>query len=784
MTAPAPSLKAMRLRVRGIVQGVGFRPTVWRLARQLGLVGRVRNEGDGVVVEAAGPEAALQALAERIRLEAPPLARIDALEREPMSGLEAADFRIEESAGGGGPRPVVPPDAAICEDCARELRDPFDRRYRYPFLNCTRCGPRFSILEGIPYDRARTTMRAFPMCADCRREYEAPADRRFHAQPTACHACGPRAWLERAGGGTVAFDAYSQLDAVDAVAGLLRRGFIVAIKGLGGFHLACLATDAAAVRRLRARKRRDRKPFALMARDPEVIRRYAHLCAAEEALLRGPRAPILLLQATGPERLPAEVAPGLDLLGFMLPYTPLHLLVMRRLEVPVVMTSGNLSDEPQVIDEEEARTRLGDIADVFLMHDRPIANRVDDSVVRVIDGAPRPLRRARGWVPEAVPLSPRLAASPPLFAVGGDLKNCFGLLVDGAAVLSQHLGDLADARVEAAWRRARELFFDLFCFRPKAVVIDRHPAYRGRVLGEELALELGVPVMEVQHHAAHFAAVLAEHGFGPGEAAVGLVLDGTGWGEDGTVWGLEAFVGDLAAPRRIASLRSVPMPGGERAAREPFLMLLAHLSGLGEEVWAKLPERLGDRLAGELRRFAPVLAGRLPAVRTSSAGRLFDAVAALLGFPHERQAYEGEAAMWLEALAARAAGADEKVGPELVPVAVDGGGIRRLDPAPLLHELIRGLAAGVAPARLAYRFHRALAAALVELASGLAAANGLATVALSGGCFHNRLLTEAVASGLRNRGLEVLVHRAVPAGDGGLALGQLAAVAARLSKEV
>ncbi len=782
MSAPAtsPSSLAVRLRVRGVVQGVGFRPTVWRIARELGLVGRVRNEGDGVVVEAAGPAPALSALVERLRREAPPLARVEAVEREELATLEADDFRIETSDAGGGPRPVVPPDAALCPDCARELTDPFDRRYRYPFLNCTRCGPRFSILEGIPYDRARTTMRAFPMCGDCAREYADPADRRFHAQPTACHACGPRAWLERPDGGAVPFDAFSQLDPVDAVAGLLRRGFIVAVKGLGGFHLACLATDAAAVRRLRARKRRDRKPFALMARDPAVIRRYARLSAREEALLAGARAPIVLLEAAGSERLPPEVAPDLHLLGFMLPYTPLHLLMMRRLEVPVVMTSGNLSDEPQVIDEKEARVRLAAIADVFLLHDRPIANRVDDSVVRTVAGAPMLLRRARGWVPEPIHLHPRLAAAPPLFAVGGDLKNCFGLLVEGAAVLSSHHGDLADARVEEAWRESRELFFRLFGFRPRAVVIDRHPGYRGRALGEELARELGVPVVEVQHHAAHFAAVLAEHGFGPGAAAVGLVLDGTGWGEDGTIWGCEVFVGDLGAPRRVGSLRPVPMPGGERAAREPRRMLTAHLHVLDATVPTHLPEALRRRLAAESARLAPLLDGRIPVPRTSSAGRLFDAAAALLGFPHDRQAYEGEAAMWLEALAAGVRGGEEP--PPRLRL-VREGDLWRLDPAPLWRDLLAGLACGTDPARLAHRFHRALAATLADLAADLAAAHGLRHVALSGGCFHNRLLTEAVVADLAGRGLEVLLPRAVPAGDGGLALGQLAAAAARLIAE-
>ncbi len=772
----APPAVAMRLRIRGVVQGVGFRPTVWRIARELGLVGRVRNEDDGVVVEVAGPAAALETLAERIRREAPPLARIETLEREPLASLRADDFRIDESAAGPDPRPVVPPDVALCDDCARELLDPFDRRFRYPFLNCTRCGPRFSILEGLPYDRGRTTMKRFPMCAECRREYEDPADRRFHAQPTACHHCGPRAWLERADGRPITFDAYSQLDVVDAVAGLLRRGFIVAIKGLGGFHLACLATDAAVVRRLRQRKRRPRKPFALMARDLAVIRRYAHVTPVEEALLRSPRAPIVLLAGDGPERLPEEVAPGTRLLGFMLPYTPLHLLLMRRLEVPVVMTSGNRSDEPQVIDEEEARARLADIADVFLLHDRPIANRVDDSLVRVMDGAPVPLRRARGWVPEAVALHRRLRAAPALFAVGGDLKNCFGLLMDGHAILSSHHGDLADARVEAAWRESRRLFFRLFRFHPEAVVIDGHPGYRGRALGEELADALRVPLMEVQHHRAHFAAVLAEHGRGPGDGAVGLVLDGSGWGEDGTVWGCEVLVGDLATAARVGSLMPVIMPGGELAAREPWRMLLAHLHRLDPDLPARLPPALARRLRTGQERLAPLLEGRLPAPRTSSAGRLFDAVAALLGFPHARQAHEGEAAMWLEGLAARA-GDDATTTPRPLWRHVDG--LWRLDPAPLWQDLLEGLARGDAPARLARRFHLGLAAALVELAAECADRHRLGDVALSGGCFHNRLLTEAVVAGLRARGLRVLIHRQVPPGDGGLALGQMAAAAAR-----
>ncbi len=774
---PSPPHPAMRLVVRGIVQGVGFRPTVWRIARELGVVGRVRNDDDGVVVEAAGPERALADLAERIRREAPPLARIEELYREPLAGLDDREFRIEASRTGSGPRPVVPPDAAICPDCARELLDPFDRRFRYPFLNCTLCGPRFSILEGIPYDRARTTMRAFSLCADCRREYRDPGDRRFHAQPTACHRCGPRAWLERSDGRRFFFDRYSPLDEVDAVAGLLRRGWIVAIKGLGGFHLACDATSPTALRKLRERKRRDRKAFALMARDVEVIRRYAQVDPEEEALLRSPRAPIVLLEADGPERLPEEVAPGLHTLGFMLPYTPLHVLILRRLEKPVVMTSGNLSDEPQVTGNEEARRRLAGIADAFLLHDRPIANRVDDSLVRKMDGAPRVLRRARGYVPEAIRLHPCFSAAPAIFAAGGDLKNCFGLLLGREAVLSQHQGDLEEERVQESWLHGRRLLCRLFRFTPSLVVADLHPGYHSRALAEALADEAGVPLLAIQHHKAHFAAALAENGEAPDRTAVGLVLDGTGFGEDDTIWGCELFVGRLGDCRRIASLEPVMMPGGEQAAREPWRMLLAHLARSGDDLFARLPEELRTALEPGRARLDAVLAGRLPAPRTSSAGRLFDAAAALLGFGLARQAYEGEAAMRLEALAAGAPG-DEPLHPLARRRQEDG--LLRLDPAPLLHALIEELARGVEPARLARRFHASLARALVDLAAEACAEQGVDTVALSGGCFHNRLLLEAVTADLRHRGLVPLVHRRVPAGDGGLALGQLAAAAARI----
>jgi hydrogenase maturation protein HypF len=770
---PAPDPPGELIRVRGLVQGVGFRPTVWRLARELAIRGGVRNDGDGVLIRAAGPVAAIDTLCQRLRDEQPPLARIDTMERRVWDGaVQAGDeFVIEHSAATGVHTGVVP-DAATCPACLAEIRDPADRRHRYPFTNCTHCGPRLSIVRAIPYDRANTSMAVFPMCPDCEREYRDPADRRFHAQPNACPRCGPTVWLEAPTGKALDRAAQGAEDAVAAAGLLLAAGNIIAIKGVGGFHLACDATDAHAVAELRRRKGRYAKPFALMARDLDVIGRYAELDAASTALLRQPSAPIVLLPARSATELAPAVAPGQTTLGFMLPYSPLHHLLLSDWDWPLVMTSGNRSDEPQCIDNDDARTRLAGIADALLLHDREIVNRVDDSVARVMDGAPRLLRRARGFAPAPLTLSETMAALPPVLAMGGELKNTLCLLQDGQAVLSQHLGDLHDAATAREFEETIRLYRRLYEHRPAAIAVDAHPGYHASQVGRQLGAELGVPVIEVQHHRAHIAAVLADNAWpADGPPVLGIALDGSGYGDDGTIWGGEWFVGAYTHLRRVAHLRPVPLPGGSKAILEPWRMLFAHLDAAfgWDDFQARfgrlhLARELAERPIDLLRRMT---AGGLNAPLTSSCGRLFDAVAAALGICVERIAYEGQAAIELETRCGSLRGVTG------YPFRlVDDGGPRVLDPAPMWQALCEDLAVGAEPARMATRFHAGLADAVTALSVALAAEHGITTVALSGGVFQNRTLFEALSERLRTAGLQVLGHRRVPANDGGLALGQ------------
>ena len=748
------------IRVRGLVQGVGFRPAVWRLAHRFGLSGWVANDGEGVLMSVAGAPADIGSLVAELRREPPPLARIDAIERAPIASEAAEGFRIVGSLGQGS-RTGVAPDAALCRDCRAEIDDMGARRHGYAFANCTACGPRLSIIEAIPYDRANTTMGGFRMCGACAAEYAEPADRRFHAQPIACAACGPRVWLHPGVPG----------DAIDAARTLLLRGGIVAVKGLGGFHLACDATDAAAVARLRAAKRRDAKPFALMARDPDVIRRYARVTTEEAAELAGIAAPIVLLDALAQDVLPG-VAPGLAALGFMLPATPLHHLLLRGIDRPLVMTSGNLSDEPQCIDNEEALRRLGGIAGWFLLHDRPIARRVDDSLVRVMGGEARVLRRARGYAPAPIRLN-GFADAPRVLALGGELKNTVCLLRDGEAVLSHHIGDLENAATFADHRRAIDDYCALLDFAPQAIAVDRHPDYVSTRLGEAM----GAPVLRVQHHHAHLAACLAENGLPPDEAVLGVVLDGVGWGEDDTIWGGEFLLGDCHGFRRLACFKPVAMPGGEQAVREPWRNALAQIdAAIG---WRRFVAEHGDTDFARYLATKPaaallsMMARGVNAPLASSCGRLFDAVAAAVGLCRDRALYEGHAAMLLEAAASR----DEQHGYPFAIATADG--LLRLDAAPMWPLLLADTR-GETVRAVAGRFHVGLAEAIVQM---VAALDVDAPVALSGGVFHNRLLLELVLRRLTSRGHRVLTHRLVPAGDGGLALGQAVVVAARLMRE-
>jgi hydrogenase maturation protein HypF len=758
--------RAELIRVRGLVQGVGFRPTVWRLAHSLGLRGWVANDGDGVLIYACGAAPSLDALVDQLPRALPPLARVNEIVRSgaAVAQAPAGEFVIAASAPTGA-RTAVVPDAATCPACVAEIFDPSSRRCRYPFTNCTHCGPRLTIMTGVPYDRERTTMAAFPLCEDCAREYHDPQDRRFHAQPVACPACGPRLRLERTNGEAVS---------LESAPALLEHGAILAVKGLGGFQLACDATNEAAVARLRRGKRRDRKPFALMASDMEVIRRYCQVDALSEALLASPAAPIVILPAHGAGRIAASVAPGVGTLGFMLPNTPLHHLLLRHMPRPIVLTSGNLSDEPQCIDLAQAKARLESVAELFLTHDRDIVQRVDDSVVRIVGGAPRVLRRARGYAPAPISLPPGFDHAAQILAFGGELKNTFCLLRDGQAILSHHIGDLENAGTYADYQHALARYQALFGHRPRLLAADLHPEYLSSKLAREMAGEAGLPLVETQHHHAHIAACLAENQV-PLDAppVLGVALDGLGFGPDGGFWGGEFLRADYRSYERLGTFKPVAMIGGSRAIREPWRNTYAHLmAAMG---WPRFEQRHRDLelcsfLAAKDRCVLDgMLARRINSPLASSCGRLFDAVAAAVGVCRSHADYEGQAAIELEALADEA----ERLA---YPFSIQSAPLPYIEPQPMWQALLEDLALGTPAALISARFHRGLAQAITAMASRI---SGHGTVALSGGVFQNRLLFCQLVSRLEAAGFTVLTHRAVPPNDGGLALGQAVIAAAK-----
>lgn len=747
-------MEGRRIRVRGQVQGVGFRPFIWQLAARMGLRGEVLNDAEGVLIHVAGAD--LDAFERAIIEEAPPLAVVDAIVSEVADVAEHDGFIITAS-GGPGAETRVTPDAASCSACLAEVRDPRERRYLYPFTNCTHCGPRFTILNSLPYDRAKTTMAPFEMCADCRREYENPADRRFHAQPVACPVCGPRVWVEETDGREISGDA------LDVVTNWLRAGRIVAIKGLGGFHLACDARNANAIAELRHRKRRPAKPFALMAREIDLA---SHAAPSEDewGLLRDSAAPIVLLDRAG-EALPDGVAPGQATLGWMLPYTPLHHLICDAFEGPLVMTSGNLSGEPQVIDNAEAREKLGTFVDGFLMHDRDIARRLDDSVERLTVQGPMVLRRARGRVPGTLRL-PEGLPNRQVVAYGGQMKAAICLVKNGEALLGHHLGELDEALTWDAFRQADRDYAALFDHRPEAAVCDLHPGYRAT----RHAQATGLPVVEVQHHHAHLAACLAENGWPvDGGPVAGIVLDGLGLGTDGTVWGGEVLVGDYAGFSREAWLAPAPLPGGDAASREPWRNLMARLDAAGLE--ATSDELLPGKPLAPLRR---AVATGVSAPLSSSAGRLFDAFAAALGICPDAQSFEGEAPMRLEALALGA----PRVASDAYRFAEQDGA---LDPSPLFHAWLQDRRIGTPREVMAMRFHAGLATAFADAACRLVETGQARAVALTGGCFQNALLLDLTIRALQD--LSVLIHTRTPANDGGLALGQAVVALAQMEAD-
>ena len=747
----------LRLGVRGVVQGVGFRPFAYTVAAELGLSGSVRNDSAGAVIEIEGDAAAIRAFVDRLRESPPPLAVIDDVESQTIPTRGGTGFTIADTSRSPGGRTLASPDVAMCVDCAAEQRDPADRRFRHAFVNCTNCGPRFTIIESLPYDRASTTMARFAMCADCAREYADPTDRRFHAQPVCCPNCGPslRFWAPG-----------SSADGDQALA-LARRmladGGVLAVKGIGGYHLACDAGNAAAVAELRRRKRRGDKPFAVLVPDLATAATIAHVDAASATALSGPQRPIVLMPRAAGAPIAPSVAPGHPDVGVMLSYAPLHpLLFGLPGDAPgppvLVMTSGNLGGEPICFLDEDALQRLSGLADGWLLHDRAIVVPCDDSVVRVLDGHELPIRRSRGHAPLPVALP---IAVPPTLAVGADLKNAFAVADGRYAWLSQHVGDMDDLATLTAFDVAQEHLCALTGVEPELLVADAHPRYRSTAWARRHAGER--PVRLVQHHHAHLAAVMAEHGMDGSEPVLGFAFDGTGYGPDGAVWGGEVLLADYKGYQRVAQLKYVPLAGGDTSVRRPYRMALAHLWSAGLAWDDDLPP-VRACPAEERRVLLHQLQTGLGCTPTSSMGRLFDAVSALIGI-RQHAAYEAQAAIELEGVAR---GGD----PGACPYAfgVDSTGSPALiDPAPVLSAILGDVRAGTSPAVIGARFHTAVA----DLIAGLADEDPSRIVALSGGVFQNALLLGLALKRLRANGIHVITHRRVPPNDGGIALGQL-----------
>ncbi|WP_064697638.1 carbamoyltransferase HypF [Rhizobium aegyptiacum] len=756
-----------RLEVRGLVQGVGFRPFVWRLAHALELAGSVRNTPRGVIIEIASDPQTRDSLISSLRAELPRLARIDdiSIMAAPDQAMPSG-FTILDSLD-GKVAAAITPDAAICHACSDDVLEPVNRRFGYAFANCTHCGPRLTIVRKIPYDRANTAMSKFPMCQACRCEYEDTADRRFHAEPIACAQCGPGLWLESADGRLPVLPG----DEIAAAASLLGSGGIVALKGLGGFHVACRADNEAVIQRLRHRKRRDAKPFAVMARNVEQIALYARISAAEASLLSSPAGPIVLLEARSPSLLPPVIAPDQDRIGFMLPTTPLHLLLMEAVGSILVMTSANMSGEPQFIDNGTAGSQLFNIADAILFHNRDIENRADDSVVRFDTTGPTILRRARGYAPAPLLLPQLFHGKAPVFATGADIKAAFCLAENGGAILSQHLGDLDEPATLGEYRRTADLYMELFEHRPDVIAHDMHPAYRSAKLAHTLAAEFNALLLPVQHHHAHLAACMAEN-HSQNIATLGIILDGAGYGTDGTIWGGEFLAGNYSGYQRVAHFQPVPLLGGDKAATEPWRNAYAHLQlalgkGFTEGEFKDLPvmRQLATKPIMVLESL--MLNPRL-APLSSSAGRLFDAFASIIGVAQMNVSYEGQTGMRLETLA----------GPQM-ETATPFDMLSPLDASIIswhrlwhcvLHELKRGADAG----HLSARFHQSLIKIVSDMAIHQHNVTGIDRIALSGGVFQNSLLLQGVHAALEKHGLQVLVHHSVPANDGGIALGQAA----------
>lgn len=756
-----------RVLIRGAVQGMGFRPFIHRLALSLNLKGFARNSPEGLLIEIEGDEESLQNFLASLKDSPPPFAILESISITYLPPRGYQEFQIEKSEEGKVSILFPLPDIATCQLCLEETFSPGERRYLYPFTNCTNCGPRFTIIRSLPYDRERTSMRKFLMCEDCRGEYEDIEDRRYHAQPIACPECGPKIWLEVRGKRI-----YS--NAIDEVVQLLLQGKIVAIKGLGGFHLACNALDEEAVRRLRERKHRPFKPFAVMVKDIETVRSLAHISAKEEELILSPQAPILLLRKREPFKLAPSVAPQNKNIGLFLPYTPLHHILLRKCDIPLIMTSGNISDNPICASNEEARLYLSDIADAFLFHNRDIVARCDDSVAMVVEDEPRLVRRSRGYVPLPLPLP---IDGEDILACGGDLKNTFCLAKDRWAFLSQHIGDLESAEGLEVYKKSIKHLSRLLNIKPKFIACDEHPAYHSSLF----ARSLGLPVIPIQHHFAHIASCMVENEVPMGEKVLGVAWDGTGYGTDGRIWGGEMMLADYRRFERLAHLLYIPLPGSEMAVKEPWRVAVSYLIMAGKEEWLEdwrnLPEEFADFLSTlgkeRLEVIRQMVKRGFNSPLASSVGRLFDAVASLIGISHINT-YEGQSASELEAIA------DDCE--EFYNFKLAGENPIVINPLPMIEGILEDLRAGKTKEYIASRFHRSLAEMMVSVLKILRERTGVNTVVLSGGVFQNALLLAMASRRLREEGFVPLSHSKVPTNDGGIALGQ-SAIARALLKE-
>ena len=742
------------MTVRGVVQGVGFRPFVYRLAHEYNLKGWVRNTSGSVDIEVEGSKKSLENFLGALRSQAPPMAHIEAVEVAFDSPKGYTQFQIEPSLSREGQYQLVSPDIATCDDCKKEIFSPADRRFRYPFTNCTNCGPRFTIIEDIPYDRPKTTMHKFKMCPQCRREYNDPQDRRFHAQPNACPKCGPS--LELVDGDGKAVDG----DVITAASALLKAGKILAIKGLGGFHLACDATSEVAINTLRARKRRQGKPLAVMISTLEEIEKHCLVSPEERKLLQSPQCPIVLLRWKKGSNISPAVAPNLKYLGVMLPYTPLHHLLLNETGLPLVMTSGNISEEPIAKDNDEVLTRLGGIADYFLLHNRDIYARYDDSVY-VVEDMPQVLRRARSYAPYPIFLPFK---SKQILACGAELKNTFCLTKDEHAFLSQHIGDMENEETLGHFEDTVELYKKLFRIEPEVIAYDMHPEYLATKYALEAGAKAGLKLAPVQHHHAHIVSCMVDNMIEG--RVIGVAFDGTGYGIDGNIWGGEFFTADYLGFKRLGHLEYVPLPGGEAAIKKPYRMALGYIySLLGEDFSLEgLPLRL---VPNELELIKQQLRRRINSPLTSSAGRLFDAVSALAGVRQEID-YEAQAAIELEMLAP-----DEVSAPEFYPFSiVEHQGVRVVRLGELISAVVGDVRNQTPASVISLRFHHTVARMIAEVCKLIAGESGITQVALSGGVFQNRLLLKLAIAALEGQGFNVLSHHLVPCNDGGVSLGQ------------